>query len=101
VWSGERERRCGTGDRGMLEGCGPPDGTSGDCGGMVGIGGRKGWSRMSILELVESVHHLLFEVASNLLDHLVGVEWRWIGILHFRWNLRLWRFGWWRSLCSR
>jgi hypothetical protein len=27
---------------------------------------------MSVLKLAESVHHLLFEVGSNLLDHLVN-----------------------------
>ena len=41
---------------------------------------------MGVLKLAESVHHLLFEVASNLLDHLDSVEWRWMWSLYFRWK---------------
>ena len=39
VWSGERKRRCGKGDRGMFEGCGTPGGASSGCGGIVAGGG--------------------------------------------------------------
>jgi hypothetical protein len=71
VWAGERERPCGTGDRGMLEGCGTPGGASGGCG--RSRWRRKGWRWLSILKFLESVDHVLMEVASNLLGHLFRV----------------------------
>ena len=74
VW-GEREQRCGTGDCGMLEGCGAPGGTSSGCGGMVGVGGvgRVGagwaswnWRRVFIISSLKSLR--IFWTISSVLN---------------------------------